>query len=132
MKLSRKIIRLPNCKLLVNFPPGSHRAPTRTRKAERGYVLITILLTVSLMSIAALAVLPSFIFELKRDQEDEMIHRGVQYTRAIRAYLPVNSDATRRDLKISITLITCVTCANITKIRSPGRISSCCISAIRG
>ena len=86
MKLSRKIIRLPNCKLLVNFPAGSHRAPKRTRKAERGYVLITILLTVSLMSIAALAVLPSFIFELKRDQEDEMIHRGVQYTRAIRVF----------------------------------------------
>lgn len=56
------------------------------RRDEDGYVLITMLLTVSLMTIAALAVLPSFIFELKRDQEQEMIHRGVQYTRAVRAY----------------------------------------------
>jgi type II secretory pathway pseudopilin PulG len=44
------------------------------------------LLVVSLMTIAALAALPDFIFELKRDQEQEMIHRGVQYTRAIRIY----------------------------------------------
>jgi len=79
MKLNYKIGRSPNHEI----PP---RAPKRAREAERGYVLITILLTVSLMSIAALAVLPSFIFELKRDQEDEMIHRGVQYTRAIRVY----------------------------------------------
>ncbi len=79
MKLNHKIGRLPNDEI-------PHRAPKRPRKAERGYVFITILLTVSLMSIAALAVLPSFIFELKRDQEDEMIHRGVQYTRAIRVY----------------------------------------------
>lgn len=56
------------------------------RRDEDGYVLITMLLMVSLMTIAALAVLPSFIFELKRDQEQEMIHRGVQYTRAVRAY----------------------------------------------
>ncbi|HZW97003.1 MAG TPA: type II secretion system protein [Candidatus Eremiobacteraceae bacterium] len=79
MKLNYKIRRLPNYEI-------PQRAPKRARKAERGYVLITILLGFSLMSIAALAVLPSFIFELKRDQEEEMIHRGVQYTRAIRVY----------------------------------------------
>jgi type II secretory pathway pseudopilin PulG len=56
------------------------------RRHEQGYVLITMLLMVSLMTIAALAVLPSLTFELKRDQEQEMIHRGVQYSRAIRAY----------------------------------------------
>jgi len=79
MKLNCKITRLPNYKI-------PHRAPGSVRKDESGYVLITILLAVSLMSIAAFAVLPDFIFELKRDQEQEMIHRGVQYTRAIRVY----------------------------------------------
>src|SRR5271163_148370 len=79
MKLNCKITRLPNYKI-------PHRAPGSVRKDESGYVLITILLAVSLMSIAAFAVLPDLIFELKRDQEQEMIHRGVQYTRAIRAY----------------------------------------------
>ncbi|MFY9979161.1 MAG: hypothetical protein WAK22_13090 [Candidatus Sulfotelmatobacter sp.] len=44
------------------------------------------LLTVALMTIAAMAVLPDMIFQMKRDQEQEMIHRGVQYTRAIRIY----------------------------------------------
>lgn len=48
--------------------------------------MLTMLLAVSLMTIAALAALPDMIFELKRDQEQEMIHRGVQYTRAIRIY----------------------------------------------
>jgi type II secretory pathway pseudopilin PulG len=48
--------------------------------------MLTMLLVVSLMTIAALAALPDMIFELKRDQEKEMIHRGVQYSRAIRIY----------------------------------------------
>ncbi|MFY9911604.1 MAG: hypothetical protein WAK56_17295 [Candidatus Sulfotelmatobacter sp.] len=58
----------------------------RLRRREQGYVLLTILLVVSLMTIAAMAALPDLIFELKRDQEQEMIHRGVQYSRAIRVY----------------------------------------------
>jgi type II secretory pathway pseudopilin PulG len=56
------------------------------QRREQGYILLTMLLTVSLMTIAAMAVLPDMIFQLKRDQEQEMIHRGVQYTRAIRNY----------------------------------------------
>jgi type II secretory pathway pseudopilin PulG len=59
---------------------------TRQSSREDGYVLITMLLTVSLMTIAALAVLPSITFEIKREREKEMIHRGVQYSRAIRTY----------------------------------------------
>jgi type II secretory pathway pseudopilin PulG len=62
------------------------RKSGKLRRGEQGYVLLTMLLTVSLMTIAAMAVLPDMIFQLKRDQEQEMIHRGVQYTRAIRLY----------------------------------------------
>ena len=62
------------------------RESRKLRRREEGYVLLTMLLTVSLMTIAAMAVLPDMIFQLKRDQEQEMIHRGVQYTRAIRNY----------------------------------------------
>src|SRR4029453_11987731 len=32
------------------------------------------------------ATVPQLTFELKRDREEEMVHRGVQYTRAVRAY----------------------------------------------
>lgn len=49
-------------------------------------MLLTLLLVVSLMVIAAAAVLPAISFEIRRDREQEMIHRGVQYSRAIRAY----------------------------------------------
>jgi type II secretory pathway pseudopilin PulG len=56
------------------------------RKNERGYILLTLLLIIALMIIATAAILPSITFNIKRDREEEMIHRGVQYSRAIRAY----------------------------------------------
>jgi type II secretory pathway pseudopilin PulG len=48
--------------------------------------MLTLLLVVALMGIFALAAYTEVKFEIRRDQETEMIHRGVQYTRAIRAY----------------------------------------------
>lgn len=56
------------------------------RRQEHGYILLALLLAVSLMTIAAFAVLPTIAFEIRRDREEEMIHRGVQYSRAIRNY----------------------------------------------
>jgi type II secretory pathway pseudopilin PulG len=53
---------------------------------EDGYVLLTLLLILALMVIFAAAITPSITFEIRRDREEEMIHRGVQYARAIRAY----------------------------------------------
>jgi len=62
----------------------------RTRRgrnsAERGYILLTLLLMVAMMIIAAGAVVQTIAFEIKRDREEEMVHRGVQYARAIRSY----------------------------------------------
>ena len=40
----------------------------------------------ALLMIFAGAIVPSITFDIKRDREEEMIHRGVQYSRAIRAY----------------------------------------------
>src|SRR4029077_11224823 len=62
------------------------QAPPRRRQAEDGYILLTLMLVVALMAIFTLAVTIPIKFEIQRDQEQEMIHRGVQYTRAIRAY----------------------------------------------
>ena len=53
---------------------------------ERGYILLTLMLVVSLLAIAALALAPDLAFQTRRDREEELIHRGVQYSRAIRAY----------------------------------------------
>jgi type II secretory pathway pseudopilin PulG len=65
-------------------------APRRRSKRgqEDGYILLTLLLVVALMGIFALAAsqLMKIQFEIQRDQEQEMIHRGVQYSRAIRGY----------------------------------------------
>ena len=53
---------------------------------ERGYALLILLLAMALMAIAAGAIVSSISFEIRRDREEEMVHRGTQYSRAIRAY----------------------------------------------
>ncbi|MBZ5679344.1 MAG: hypothetical protein LAO24_04470 [Acidobacteriia bacterium] len=58
----------------------------RRRSGERGYILLTLLLIVALLIVMAAAVLPSISFEIRRDREEELIHRGVQYSRAIRTF----------------------------------------------
>lgn len=59
----------------------------RTRQTgERGYVLLSLLLMMAIMAIVAATMVTSMKFEIQRDREEEMIHRGVQYSRAIRAY----------------------------------------------
>jgi type II secretory pathway pseudopilin PulG len=67
-------------------------APTKTRIAnesernDRGYVLLSLLLLVAVMIVVAAVAAPKIAFTIKRDRERELIHRGVQYTRAIRAF----------------------------------------------
>jgi type II secretory pathway pseudopilin PulG len=62
------------------------RHPRSTHGRQDGYVLLTLMLMVTLMIMVAAAALPSISFEIRRDREQEMIHRGVQYSRAIRSY----------------------------------------------
>lgn len=56
------------------------------RSKQRGYVLLILLLAVALLSIGFLAMVQNIQFQVKRDREEEMIHRGVQYSRAVRRY----------------------------------------------
>lgn len=56
------------------------------REDEAGYMLLGLLLVATLMMIAAAAAAPSLALRLKRDREEELIHRGVQYSRAIRRF----------------------------------------------
>jgi type II secretory pathway pseudopilin PulG len=58
---------------------------TRARR-EHGYIMLTLQLSIALLAIFAAAIVPTIAFDIKRDREEEMIHRGVQYSRAIRAY----------------------------------------------
>jgi len=62
------------------------RRPTRTPSPQAGYILITLMLMVSLLAIAATVAAPMISFQIRRDREEELIHRGVQYSRAVRRY----------------------------------------------
>ena len=63
----------------------TYRSPKR--RSEQGYILLMLMLFITLLAIGAAAVAPSIAFQVKRDREEEMIHRGVQYSRAIRRYV---------------------------------------------
>jgi type II secretory pathway pseudopilin PulG len=56
-------------------------------RSERGYILITLILFVALIAIAAVILAPAFVHQMKRDREEELIHRGVQYSRAMKHFV---------------------------------------------
>lgn len=58
----------------------------RPRKSSRGYILLTLMLFMTLLTMAALAVLPEIVQQIQRDREEEMVHRGTEYMRAIKRY----------------------------------------------
>jgi len=50
---------------------------------EQGYILLTLMLFVALLTIGLLAMVQNVELQIRRDREEELIHRGVQYSRAI-------------------------------------------------
>src|SRR6266567_2493939 len=58
-----------------------------TPHSQSGYMLLMLMLVVTLLAIAAAAIVPTMAFQIRRDREEELIHRGVQYSRAIRRYV---------------------------------------------
>ena len=62
------------------------RNPSRQRE-QGGYVLLTLLLLVAVMAMTiSLPMIYYYRQQMKRDQEEEMVHRGVEYERAVRKY----------------------------------------------
>src|SRR5271169_1766331 len=53
---------------------------------EGGYVLLAVLLLVAFMVTAATIEAPVLVQQMKRDREEEMIHRGTEYARAIKKF----------------------------------------------
>jgi type II secretory pathway pseudopilin PulG len=80
------ITQLPNYSIVFDMPSPSHVTRKTARHREQGYILLTLLLIIALGIIFTAAIVPSITFNIKRDREEEMIHRGVQYSRAIRNY----------------------------------------------
>jgi len=53
---------------------------------QRGYVLLAVLLVLVLILLATMAAAPRLAQQIRRDREQELIHRGTQYARAIKRY----------------------------------------------
>src|ERR1700674_2199685 len=53
---------------------------------QRGYMLITLMLALAVITIALLTVLPEIGQQIRRDREEEMRHRGTAYMRAIQHF----------------------------------------------
>ncbi len=58
----------------------------RDSAGERGYILLALLLMVALLSLGLLAEVQNIELQIRRDREEEMIHRGTQYSRAVRLF----------------------------------------------
>jgi type II secretory pathway pseudopilin PulG len=62
------------------------RRPKGAAGKADGYILMALLLFVAFLVIATAAIAPSIAMQVKRDREEEMIHRGVQYSRGIKRF----------------------------------------------
>jgi type II secretory pathway pseudopilin PulG len=58
----------------------------RRRNLEKGYALLAILFMLAAFTIALMATGQAVATQIRRDREEEMVHRGQQYVRAIRRY----------------------------------------------
>src|SRR5713101_8437546 len=59
---------------------------SQDRRKQRGYILLTLMLFVALLTIGMLALVQNIETQIKRDRQEEMIHRGVQYSRAVQHF----------------------------------------------
>ena len=58
----------------------------RRSRRDRGAMLLAVLFMMAIMILTAMAVAPAMIQQAKRDREEEMIHRGTEYARAVKKY----------------------------------------------
>ncbi len=57
-----------------------------SRRSQSGYILVVLLFMVALVMLAVITAAPRVAQQTKRDREEEMIHRGAQYARAIKRF----------------------------------------------
>lgn len=55
-------------------------------RRDRGYMLLILMFFVALITFAMMATLPRVAQQVKRDREEEMIHRGTEYARAVKKF----------------------------------------------
>jgi type II secretory pathway pseudopilin PulG len=57
-----------------------------TKRSERGYMLLILMFFVMLLTFSMMAILPKVAQQVKRDREEEMMHRGTEYARAVKKF----------------------------------------------
>jgi type II secretory pathway pseudopilin PulG len=63
------------------------KAKTTTHgNRQRGYMLLAVMLLITMMLLALTIVLPRVTQQIKREKEDELVHRGKEYAMAIKRY----------------------------------------------
>ena len=65
----------------------------RASERQSGYMLLLLMLAVAMLAITLLGVATNYRQSIRRDREVEMIHRGVQYERAVRIYYRKNNSS---------------------------------------
>jgi type II secretory pathway pseudopilin PulG len=61
-----------------------------SRSQESGYVLLIVMLTLTLMLIALSVEAPRIVQQIKREKEEELIHRGKDYATAVKRFVHKN------------------------------------------
>lgn len=66
--------------------PNHHITNHKLQNRQRGYLMITLMLALAMITIALLTVLPEMKQQIRRDREEELQHRGTEYMRAIQHF----------------------------------------------
>lgn len=70
----------------VSATPAESSASSPRRQRDGGYLLLAILFMMAVMVITATIEAPRLVQQIKRDREEEMIHRGTEYARAVKKF----------------------------------------------
>lgn len=65
---------------------GYFKRRPRQQNGQEGYLLIVLMIMVTLIAMAAVVTAPDIATQIKRDREQELVHRGAQYARAIKKF----------------------------------------------
>jgi type II secretory pathway pseudopilin PulG len=68
----------------ANHSLGPQRLPHRNN--QKGYILLAVMLLITLMMIALSVELPRIAQQVKREKEEELVHRGMDYARAVKRF----------------------------------------------
>ena len=58
----------------------------KSQAGEKGYVLVSVMLLITVMIIAMSMQITSIVQQIKRDREEELVYRGKDYARAIKRF----------------------------------------------